>query len=232
VVEDDPFVRSTIYNTLSGAGFEVVVLPGGANVMKTLGDGRIALAIIDLTLPDADGLTLTRRVREHYDIGIIIVSGRGDPTDRIIGLEIGADDYLPKPFEPRELLARVRSVLRRFEARSSREPMQRTQRFQFEGWTMELASMNLTDPGGIQVHLTGGEFRLLEALVTNANRVLTRERLLDLTHDSAASGFDRSVDMGIGRLRKRLGDSADEPRFIKTVRNGGYVFVARVTPAE
>jgi two-component system OmpR family response regulator len=232
VVEDDPFVRSTIYNILGSGGFEVTALASADKVSKTLSDSEFSLAILDLTLPDGDGLALTRRIREHYDIGIIIVSGRGEPMDRVIGLEVGADDYLAKPFEPRELLARVRTVLRRFEARAPADQDKRTQRFQFEGWLLDLGGMALTDPGGETVHLTGGEFKLLAALVTHANRVLTRDRLMDLTRDRDAPPFDRSIDMAVGRLRKRLHDSADHPRFIKTVRNGGYVFVAKVTLVE
>lgn len=232
VVEDDPFVRATLVNTLTGAGYQVTALPSGDTVERVIESDQVSLAVIDLSLPDVDGLTLTRRLRERYDIGIIIVSGRGDTTDRVIGLEVGADDYLPKPFEPRELLARVKSVLRRFEARTQATEQARAQRFGFDGWVLDLAGMSLANPDAAPVYLTGGEFKLLEALVTHANRVLSRDRLMDLVHERDSPAFDRSIDMSIGRLRKKLGDSLEEPRFIKTVRNAGYAFVARVNTLD
>ena len=231
VVDDDPIVRDVLVQTLTEGGFQVTALPDGQRVTECLAGGDFVLAILDLTLPDQDGLALTRRVREHFDIGIIIVSGRGEPTDRVIGLEIGADDYLPKPFLPRELIARVRSVLRRSEARGTLAQADRTQMFTFLGWTLDLGQMNLKGPQGENVYLTSGEFKLLQALVTHANRVLSRDRLMEMAYENDTPAFDRSIDVRVARLRKKLGDDPEESRFIKTVRNSGYVFVARVASA-
>ena len=225
VVDDDDGVRDIIETALKGAGFRVTALPDARRVTQVLSAGDVAVAVLDLTLPDEDGLAVTRRLREHYDIGIIIVSGRSEMTDRVIGLEIGADDYLPKPFAPRELVARVRSVMRRFDARA--QARQRS-RLSFLGFELDLGAMTLNDPEGAPVVLTTGEFKLLETLVTHANRVLSRDQLLDLLYDRDTPAFDRSVDVKIGRLRRKLGDDPETPRMIRTVRNGGYVFVAEV----
>ncbi len=188
------------------------------------------LVIMDLGLPDIDGLTLTRKIRELFDVGIIILSGRGDLTDRVVGLELGADDYVTKPFEPREIVARVRSVLRRNGRGTDR--MERAgasvRSFQFDGWNLELSSRTLFDQAANPVPLTSGEFKLLEVFVTNANRVLSRDRLLDLVYENDTPAFDRSVDIRIGRVRKKLGDNPRNPRLIKTVRNDGYIFVGNV----
>jgi two-component system OmpR family response regulator len=229
VIDDDPGVRDIIEASLAGAGFRVTALPDGKRISQILSGGDVAVAIVDLTLPDEDGLAITRRLRERYDIGIVIVSGRSEMTDRVIGLEIGADDYLPKPFAPRELVARVRSVMRRFDARAHANEQRQRSRLTFLGFDLDLGGMTLRDPDGNPVVLTTGEFKLLETLVTHANRVLSRDQLLDLLYDRDTPAFDRSVDVKVGRLRRKLGDDPDNPRMIRTVRNGGYVFVAEVT---
>ncbi|HWA29944.1 MAG TPA: response regulator transcription factor, partial [Rhizomicrobium sp.] len=188
--------------------------------------------IVDVGLPDADGLTLTRHIREGHDVGIIIVSGRGDLTDRVVGLEIGADDYITKPFEPREVLARVRSVLRRGErktpAASSGEPHKK---FRFNDWVIDLTSQTLFDGEGHAVPLTSGEYKLLETFVTHANRVLSRDQLLDLVCTNDTPAFDRSIDVRIGRLRKKMHDGETMPALIKTIRNAGYIFAGAVSAA-
>ena len=229
VIDDDACVRDIIEASLAHAGFRVTALPDGKRISQILSGGDVAVAMVDLTLQDEDGLAITRRLRERYDIGIVIVSRRSEMTDRVIGLEIGADDYLPKPFAPRELVARVRSVMRRFDARSQPDDQRQRSRLTFLGFGLDLGGMTLRDPEGKPVVLTTGEFKLLETLVTHANRVLSRDQLLDLLYDRDTPAFDRSVDVKVGRLRRKLGDDPDNPRMIRTVRNGGYVFVAEVT---
>ncbi len=232
VVDDDADVRLVVQQTLARAGFRVTTLASGAKVYATLDSGDINLVVVDLLLPDIDGLTLTRQLREKYDTGIIILSGRGETTDRIVGLEVGADDYLGKPFEPRELLARVRSVLRRVEERTVKAAIEDARPvYRFNGWSLDCSAFTLFDPDETVVPLTTGEFKLLEALVARANRVLQRDQLLDLISTNDAAAFDRSIDVRIGRLRRKLGDDPKSPRLLKTVRNGGYVFVAKVERA-
>jgi len=232
VVEDDFDVRALVQTSLKRAGFRVTALANGAKVPATLSAGPVDLAVIDLNLPDADGLDLTRLIRERYKIGVIILSGRGEATDRIVGLEVGADDYLAKPFEPRELVARVRSVLRRMELTSANAPIEEERRaYSFDGWKLDSSALRLFDPKGDEVPLTTGEFKLLEALVTRAGRVLQRDQLLDLVSTNDAPAFDRSIDVRVRRLRRKLGDDSKLPKLIKTIRNGGYVFVAKVERA-
>ena len=230
IVEDDPGVRAVLEKCLTGDGYQVTALPSGAGVKHALSKNEIALVILDIGLPDIDGLTLTRRIREEHDVGIIILSGRRELTDRVVGLEIGADDYITKPFEPREVLARVRSVLRRNErSRSGGVNTEKHARYSFNEFTIDLASQTVHDVDQILVTLTSGEYKLLEAFVTHANRVLTREQLMELVYVQDAAAFDRSIDVRIGRLRRKLRDNAETPRIIKTVRNSGYICVAKVT---
>jgi two-component system OmpR family response regulator len=229
LIEDDDDVRSLVQRSLVGAGFRVTALPDGSRVQNILASGDVDVVVTDLTLPDCDGLALTRHIKEHHDVGILILSGRGDTTDRIIGLEIGADDYVAKPFEPRELVARVRSVLRRTDGRGQVSESRADEKvFSFSGWTLNTGSRDLRDPENSVIGLTSGEYKLLEALVTHSNRVLSRDQLLDLVSSNDAPAFDRSIDVRVGRLRKKLGDDSKMPTLIKTVRNGGYIFTARV----
>jgi two-component system OmpR family response regulator len=174
-----------------------------------------------------DGLELARTLRADSTVPIIMLTGRGDPVDRIVGLEMGADDYLAKPFHLRELLARVRSVLRRSVAPGAIAApggIPGRARASFAGWQLDLASRELVSPSGAEVRLTAGEFDLLAVLVSNANQVLSRDRLLDLTRNREAGPFDRTIDVQVGRLRRKLGDDPQASRLIKTVRGGGYVF--------
>jgi len=179
-------------------------------------------------LPGEDGLTLARALRDLSDVGIIILTGRGDTVDRIIGLEMGADDYLPKPFHPRELLARVRSVLRRVSSRTAENASAARSRARFAGWNLDLASRELRSPSGKEVRLTTGEFDLLAAFVNNANQVLTRDRLLDLARNREAGPFDRTIDVQVGRLRRKLESDPQKPTLIKTVRGSGYIFTPSI----
>jgi two-component system, OmpR family, response regulator len=179
-------------------------------------------------LPVRRGLSgLDRSLREESDVGIIILTGRGETVDRIIGLEMGADDYLPKPFHLRELLARVKSVLRRVSSRTAERAPALRSKARFAGWNLDLSSRELYSPTGKEVRLTTGEFDLLAAFVNNANQVLTRDQLLDLARNREAGPFDRTIDVQVGRLRRKLEDDPQRPLIIKTVRGSGYIF----TPA-
>jgi DNA-binding response OmpR family regulator len=233
VVEDDPAIRSLLERSLSGDGYHVIALGEGRGVEAAVEANGVDLVMIDLGLPDSDGLSLTRRLADHYKVGIIIISGRRDLTDRVVGLELGADDYITKPFEPRELLARVRSVLRRGARVEDRPEISdvRHRCLAFDDWTLDLTAQTLLAPSGEPVTLTSGEFKLLETLVRHANRVLSREQLLDLVYVNDTPAFDRSIDVRIGRLRKKLEGSARDSRFIRTIRNVGYMFAATVVPA-
>jgi DNA-binding response OmpR family regulator len=232
IVEDDPDIRALLERCLSADGYRVTSLEAASGLEDLLAEGDIDLLIVDVGLPDADGFALTQKIRRHHDIGIIIVSGRGDLTDRVIGLEIGADDYITKPFEPREVLARVRSVLRRGipkkDAIASEEPRRK---YRFNGWTIDLASQTLMDGKGGVVALTSGEFKLLETFVTHANRVLSRDQIMDYICTNDSPAFDRSIDVRIGRLRRKIHDNSAHPALIKTIRNAGYMFAGTVFPA-
>jgi two-component system OmpR family response regulator len=179
-------------------------------------------------LPGDDGLTLCRKLRADSDIPVIMLTARNEPLDRILGLEMGADDYLPKPFEPRELLARIRSVLRRSHAMPSNAQADKVQKIHFSGWTLDLAARHLLNPDGIVIMLSGAEFRLLRVFLEHPNRILNRDQLLNLTQGRDADPFDRSIDIQISRLRQKLGEDARLPQIIKTVRNGGYVLAGQV----
>jgi two-component system OmpR family response regulator len=227
VVDDQREIREMVEDYLSGEGYRVSTAHDGAEMRRALVQSRVDLVILDLMLPGEDGLSLARSLREESDVGIIILTGRGETVDRIIGLEMGADDYLPKPFHLRELLARVKSVLRRVSSRTAeRAPVQRS-KARFAGWNLDLSSRELYSPTGKEVRLTTGEFDLLAAFVNNANQVLTRDQLLDLARNREAGPFDRTIDVQVGRLRRKLEDDPQRPSIIKTVRGSGYIF----TPA-
>jgi two-component system OmpR family response regulator len=231
IVEDDPDVRAVLERSLGADGYRVTALESGAGIEDVMSSSQVDLVILDIGLPDIDGLTITQQIRRYSDVAIIIVSGRGDLADRVVGLEIGADDYITKPFEPREIQARVRSVLRRGRHRSDAELEIQTahNRYGFGNWTLDTTAQSLEDAQGRPTGLTSGEFKLLEAMVTRANRVLTRDQLMDVCYGNNSPAFDRSIDVCVGRLRKKLQDNPRNPAIIRTVRNGGYIFSARVT---
>jgi two-component system OmpR family response regulator len=182
-------------------------------------------------LPGDDGLDLCREIRQRSTVPIIMLTARGDETDRVVGLELGADDYMAKPFSARELVARIKSVLRRARALPENLRQEEVTAYRFAGWTLDLATRNLLSPAGVVVALSGTEFRLLRVFVEHPNRVLTRDQLIDLMLSRDAGPFDRAVDVQVSRLRRRLDDDAREPRLIKTVRSHGYVLAAEVTAA-
>ncbi|MGH7056012.1 MAG: response regulator [Stellaceae bacterium] len=228
IVDDQKEIGDVVQEYLSGEGYRVSTARDGTQMRQVLTQSPADLIILDLMLPGEDGLTLARALREESNVGIIMLTGRGETVDRIIGLEMGADDYLPKPFHLRELLARVKTVLRRVQTRSGEKPASARSQARFAGWHLDLASRELWSPAGQEVQLTTGEFDLLAAFVANANQVLTRDRLLDLARNREAGPFDRTIDVQVGRLRRKLEDDSQHPAMIKTVRGSGYIFTPTV----
>jgi DNA-binding response OmpR family regulator len=224
IVDDDAEVCGMVETYLLEQNYQVTITHDGPGMRQALAAGGADLVILDVVLQGEDGLDLARELRASSDVPIIMLTGRGDPVDRIVGLEMGADDYLPKPFHLRELLARVKSVLRRSAMPAAAEPGGLRGVARFAGWQLDLSSRELLSPAGEEVRLTGGEFDLLAVFATNANQVLSRDRLLDLTRNREAGPFDRTIDVQVGRLRRKLGDDPQSARLIKTVRGGGYLF--------
>jgi len=229
VVDDDREIRDLLARFLKKHGCRVTAAADGREMQAALTDRRIDLVVLDLMLPGEDGLTLCRRIRGRSDLPIIMLTAMGEDIDRIIGLEVGADDYLAKPFNPRELLARIRAVLRRAGARPEGAPDDGGE-LAFAGWRLTRTRRALTGPDGAPVELTSGEFDLLQALVERPRRVLSREQLLDLTQGREAGPFDRSVDVLISRIRRKIEADPAKPTIIKTVRGGGYMLAQPVEP--
>lgn len=227
VVDDDREIRDLTARFLRKHGFRVDDAANAKEMDAQLADGSFDLIVLDLMMPGEDGLSICRRLRADTAIPIIMLTALGEETDRIVGLEMGADDYLPKPFNPRELLARIKAVLRRGGDFRSPLPMAGRQLI-FEGWNLDLTKRELRDPEGALVSLTAGEFDLLVSLAERPQRVLSRDALLDLTRGREAGAFDRSVDVQLSRLRRKIEDDPKEPTLIKTVRGGGYMFTAAV----
>ena len=228
VVEDDPEIRALVGGLLKREGFEVEACANAAELDRALERRRIDLIVLDVMMPGEDGLSVCRRLRARGDVPILMVTAKSDDIDRIIGLEIGADDYLPKPFNPRELLARVRAILRRTRDMHRVSSAAPREVYRFAGWTLDGGSRDLLDPEGRAVPLTGGEFDLLIVLLQHPQRVLNRDQLLDWTRGRSAAAYDRTIDVQLSRLRKRLGDDPLEPAIIRTVRGGGYLFAPTV----
>jgi len=225
VVEDDPEIRSLVSGLLAREGYEVMACNGAEELDRAVERRRIDLVILDLMLAGEDGLSICRRLRAGPDaIPILMVTAKGDDLDRIIGLEIGADDYLPKPFNPRELIARAKAILRRTRDVHRVPAVRPSEVYRFAGWSLNAASRALSGPDGQPVELTGGEFDLLMVLLTHPQRVLNRDQLLDWTRGRNAVPFDRTIDVQLSRLRRKLGDLSRPPAMIKTVRGGGYLF--------
>ena len=228
VVDDDTEIRNLLHEYLQKHGYRVTTAADGKSLRAAVAVSRPDLIILDLMLPGEDGLTLCRDLRAKSEIPIVMLTARGDETDRIVGLELGADDYVAKPFSPRELLARIKSVLRRARALPENLKTEETGVFRFAGWTLDAATRNLTSPQGVVVALSGTDFRLLKIFVDHPNRVLTRDQLIDLMLSRDAGPYDRAIDVQVSRLRQRLGEDAKEPAIIKTVRGQGYVFATHV----
>ena len=229
IVDDDPELRELLRGYLGGNGYDVDAAEDGAAMRSRIAAAAPDLVILDLMLPGEDGLALCRELRAASAtaaLPILMLTARGEDTDRIVGLEMGADDYLPKPFNPRELLARISSILRRAGENAAREAPARA--FAFAGWTLDLGARPLVGADGVGVPISNGEFKLLRAFAENPFRVLTRDQLMDVLAGREAGPFDRSVDVMVHRLRRRLDDDAREPQLIKTVRSEGYMLAADV----
>ncbi|HXP95721.1 MAG TPA: response regulator [Telmatospirillum sp.] len=226
VVDDDAVTRETLKAYFEDEGYVVLQARNADELSIAMARHRISLVLLDIRLPGKDGLTITRELRATSDVPIILITGRSDRLDRIIGLEMGADDYIVKPFEPREILARFRSLLRRIDSKTQ-QPEDREKHF--DGWQLHLGNRRLRDPEGHDVRLTSAEFDLLAAFVCNPGRVLTRDRLLDLTPRRNADPFDRSVDSLVRRLRQVIENTPKEPHIIITVHGSGYMFATEVS---
>ncbi|MDX9995163.1 MAG: response regulator [Rhodocyclaceae bacterium] len=228
VVDDDREIRRLLEEYLEQAGYRVTTVGDGRAMRRALESSRIDLVVLDLMLPGEDGLVLCRELRSRSNLPVLMLTARGAEVDRIVGLEMGADDYLAKPFNPRELLARIRSILRRAQALPPNLAAEDVKSFRFAGWTLDVATRNALAPDGLVVPLSGAEYRLLRVLLEHPQCVLSRDQLLELANGREPILFDRSIDVTIGRLRKRLQDDGKEPALVKTVRGEGYVLAARV----
>ena len=223
IVDDDREIRGLLAQYLEKHDFRTTAVADGKEMRRVLDRTHIDLLVLDLMLPGEDGLALCRELRSRSQLPIIMLTARGEDVDRIVGLELGADDYVAKPFNPRELLGRIKAVLRRA-AHAPRDPSPETVRgFSFGGWRLDTVTRTLTDSAGKEVSLSGAEYRLLAVLLGAGNRVLTRAQLTELLRGRDADPFDRSIDVRVSRLRQILGDDARAPQIIKTVYGEGYV---------
>ena len=233
VVDDEVDITRLLGGYLLGHGYRVSQLHSGGSLLQLMEEDTPALVLLDLGLPGEDGFSIARQLREHWNCGLVIVTGRGDAVDKVVGLEVGADDYVTKPFDLRELLARIKSVLRRSTAAGAASPAAAAagagDKRRFAGWELDLAARSLVDPLAQDVPLTSGEFSLLKVLVENAGKVLSRDFLLEQTRGREAAPFDRTIDVQVGRLRKKIEVDAEDPKLIKSVRGAGYILLPPVT---
>ena len=229
IVDDDSETRILLTDFFQKRGLSVSVAADGDEMRAMIRRKPVDVVILDVMLPGANGFDLCRELRAHSPVPIIMLTAVTETTDRVVGLEIGADDYVPKPFDPRELLARIRAVLRRFDPTST---VTRTapQIYRFAGWTLDCARRRLMAPDDVRVELTNAEFNLLQAFVRSAQRVLTRDQLIELAGGETGYSYDRSVDILISRLRRKMEDNPRTPKLIRTIRSGGYQFVPEVVP--
>ena len=230
IVDDDPSVRAMLREYLEDHAFRVAEAGSGAQMRESIERELPDAVLLDVRLPGEDGLSLAKYLRERYDLGIIMVTASGDVIDRVVGLEVGADDYIAKPFDPRELLARVKSVLRRLQAKPPPQApvptAPRAARQRFGRCELDIDARRLFESDGAEVAMTAMEYELLRVFLSNPNRVLSRDQLLMHTRNREWEPFDRSIDIRIGRLRRKIEpEPAGEPRCIRTVRNAGYMFV-------
>lgn len=228
VVDDHDEIRDLVARFMTRHGLRVTSARDGQEMRAALDAERIDLIVLDLMLPGEDGLVLCREVRGHSNTPIIMLTAMGEEVDRVVGLEMGADDYLPKPFSPRELLARIKAVVRRTQALPPDTHLSRGETATFADWRFDLSRRELIGDDGVMVPLSSGEFALLSTFVHHPHHVLSRNQLLDFTHGREADPFDRSVDTQVSRLRRKIEADPKDPRIIKTVWGGGYVFAAAV----
>jgi two-component system, OmpR family, response regulator len=238
VLDDEVDITLLLANYLQGHGFRVTQVHNGRALMTLMETDPADLVLLDLGLPGEDGFAIARRLRESWRCGLVIVTGRGDAVDKVVGLEVGADDYVTKPFDLRELVARVKAVLRRLTPQASlavaasaaAAPVAAaSEKLRFAGWQLDTAARSLSNPQGQAVALTGGEFDLLQAFARHPGRVLSRDFLLEQTRGREAAPFDRTIDVQVGRLRKKIEADADDPQLIKSVRGAGYILTAPVS---
>jgi two-component system, OmpR family, response regulator len=235
IVDDDRGIRELVGAYLEKNGMRVSLAANGREMRTVLESGAPDLIVLDLMMPGDDGLVLCRELRagKFRAVPVVMLTARNEETDRIVGLEMGADDYLPKPFAVRELFARIRSVLRRTRMLPpGMEVSESAQLLAFGDWRLDTTARHLLDAEGTIVALSGAEYRLLRVFLDHPQRVLTRDQLLSLTQGRQADAFDRSIDLLVSRLRQRLRDEAREPRYIKTLRSEGYVFSSAVTTVD
>jgi len=223
IVDDDADIRRVLTEYLGSHDYEVTAVASGDAMRSALQAAVPDVVLLDLGLPGEDGLTLARFLRERYSVGIIIITGASETVDRIVGLEVGADDYIGKPFDPRELRARIKSVLRRLQPQAA--PAGQNSRVPVGRCTLDMAARQMFDRDGAEVQITAMEFELLKAFVDHPNQVLSRDRLLTLTRNREWEPFDRSIDIRITRLRRKVEDDPENPRSIRTVRGAGYMYV-------
>ncbi|MEB3416111.1 response regulator [Alteriqipengyuania sp. WL0013] len=228
LVDDERTLREPLAEYLTGQGFVVTEADSAAAARSRLLEGRADIALVDIMMPGEDGLSLTRHLIEAQDLPTILLTAKGEATDRIVGLEIGADDYVTKPFEPRELVARIRSVLRRAGRSAEDADAGETARYEFEGWQLDPLKQRLTDPDGATVPISTTEFRLLTVLLEHPRQVMHRDRLLEMVKGREAHAFDRAVDNQVSRLRRKMEVDPKDPKLIQTVWGGGYRLAAEV----
>ena len=228
VADDDVEICRLLKQYLEKSGLRVSTVCDGRQMQRALDQAKFDLIVLDLMLPGDDGLTLLKRLRTGYTIPVIMLTAMGEEADRILGLELGADDYLPKPFSPRELLARARVVMKRTRNTGPVDDDDSVKGFRFSGWHINHMLREVCSPAGVLVALSSGEYKLLHIFLGRPNRVLTRDYLLDVTQGREAGPLDRSIDVLVSRLRLRLEDDARNPQFLKTVRGEGYLFAANV----
>ncbi|WP_432474508.1 two-component system response regulator TorR [Amphritea sp. HPY] len=230
IVEDDFASRSLLVSYFENEGYRVSETDNGNDLCQRVMNDAVELVLLDINLPGKDGLTLTRELRAQSRVGIILVTSKGDEIDRIVGLELGADDYVTKPFNPRELLVRTKNLLWRVNEHPQQQSAENNGSLvQFEGWSLDSKKRLLTDPQQDSERLPEGEFKLLHSLITSPGQVLSRDQLMDAIHDREWTPNDRSVDVMVGRLRRKLGDNPTDPHFILTAHGAGYMFAGEIS---
>jgi len=231
IVDDDREICALLCTYLADFGIEARGVHDGAAMRRAIAEQSPDVIILDLMLPGEDGLTLCRQLRTNGNIPVIMLTARGEPADRVVGLELGADDYVVKPFDPRELVARVHSVLRRARGDSDGKlgSAGESERISFEGWSLEVGTRQLTTPRQMVVPLSNAEFRLLWTFIERPRRVLNRDQLMDAARGQSSTAYDRSIDLLVSRLRQKLDDDPRDPKLLKTIRGEGYLFDARIS---
>jgi two-component system OmpR family response regulator len=229
IVDDDKEICALLCSYLADFGIEARGVHDGAAMRRAIAEQAPDVIILDLMLPGEDGLTLCRQLRSSGNIPVIMLTARGEPADRVVGLELGADDYVVKPFDPRELVARVHTVLRRARGDGGLASGADIERVRFEGWTLDVSTRQLTTPREVVVPLSNAEFRLLWTFIERPRRVLNRDQLMDAARGGSSTAYDRSIDLLVSRLRQKLDDDPRDPKLLKTIRGEGYLFDARIS---